>query len=301
MISLIICARSKDIGQELKNNIQETIGVEYELVIIDNHNNQYNIFSAYNKGVAQSKYPLLCFMHDDIKYLSQNWGQQLVSHFAKPNVGAVGIAGAAYYPLLPGPWWSSGLIAKNIGSHTVQNNSNSQVAPWYYSYSAVPQKSLPVVVLDGVWFTIRKQLFDTISFDDKTFSGFHSYDIDICLQIHTAGYDILSVYDILIFHASSGNMNLNWVENCILLHKKWQKQLPASVLNLNYEQEVRAEYAAYEEFYQTLKKNGISGTRSFKITVNYILKYRIKRFNITFPFVLAKYTLRYFTKKLGLR
>ena len=81
MISLIVCSRSIDISDELKQNIQSTIGAEYELVAIDNSQNEYSIFSAYNEGVRRSKYPYLCFMHDDIIYHTQGWGLKVIEHF----------------------------------------------------------------------------------------------------------------------------------------------------------------------------------------------------------------------------
>lgn len=36
MLSLIICSRTPRISEELEKNIAETIGCEYELVVIDN-------------------------------------------------------------------------------------------------------------------------------------------------------------------------------------------------------------------------------------------------------------------------
>jgi glycosyltransferase involved in cell wall biosynthesis len=66
MISLIICSRTPALSQKLANNIAETIGVPYEIVLLDNSANTYGICQAYNIGVQQSKYDVLCFMHDDI-------------------------------------------------------------------------------------------------------------------------------------------------------------------------------------------------------------------------------------------
>lgn len=74
MISCIICSRSSKISEELEKNIVETIGCDYELVVIDNSRNEYSIFSAYNKGVKRAKGNVLCFMHDDILYRTSNWG-----------------------------------------------------------------------------------------------------------------------------------------------------------------------------------------------------------------------------------
>ena len=63
MISIIICSRFQSISKELKDNIENTVGVVHEIICIDNSKSQYDIFSAYNEGVKRSQYPLLCFMH----------------------------------------------------------------------------------------------------------------------------------------------------------------------------------------------------------------------------------------------
>ena len=76
LISLIICSRKADISEELKQNIAETIGCEYELCVIDNSRNEYSIFSAYNEGVRRAKGDILCFMHEDVLFRTNKWGGQ---------------------------------------------------------------------------------------------------------------------------------------------------------------------------------------------------------------------------------
>ena len=51
MISIIICSRFQSISKELKDNIENTVGVVHEIICIDNSKSQYDIFSAYNEGV----------------------------------------------------------------------------------------------------------------------------------------------------------------------------------------------------------------------------------------------------------
>ena len=55
MISIIICSRFQSISKELKDNIENTVGVVHEIICIDNSKSQYNIFSAYNEGVKRSQ------------------------------------------------------------------------------------------------------------------------------------------------------------------------------------------------------------------------------------------------------
>ena len=109
MLSIIICSRNSDIPPSLRENIRQTIGVEYEFIIIDNSENKYSIFSAYNKGVSLSRFPFLLFMHDDISYLTPGWGGELSAVFKDPSVGAAGIAGTPFLAKIPGGWWSTGL------------------------------------------------------------------------------------------------------------------------------------------------------------------------------------------------
>ena len=97
MISIVICARANDINEALKENIQNTIGVPYELIVIDNGKNEYSIFSAYNKGVTLSNYDIVCFMHDDISFETMGWGNIVTTQLQKFNVGAIGVAGAPYF------------------------------------------------------------------------------------------------------------------------------------------------------------------------------------------------------------
>lgn len=96
MISIVICGRDNEIDTRLYNNIKDTIGVPFEIHYIKNSNNEYDLFSAYNKGVIASNYEFICFMHDDITYKTVNWGSLAVDKFSSAEVGAIGVAGSPY-------------------------------------------------------------------------------------------------------------------------------------------------------------------------------------------------------------
>ena len=68
MISIIICCRIQTINKDLSENIKNTVGCDYELIVIDNSQNSYSIFEAYNLGIERSNGDYLCFIHDDILY-----------------------------------------------------------------------------------------------------------------------------------------------------------------------------------------------------------------------------------------
>jgi len=251
MISIIICARQADILDELKKNIHETIGTEYEIIVVDNSQNQYSIFSAYNKGVSLSKYPFLLFMHDDIHYHTQQWGLKLIDHFKDQKIGGVGIAGTPYLAYTTGGWWSCG-----AGYLYFLQSSEKNEEPVLQNY--FPENSIKeeVVILDGVWFCIRKEAFNSIRFDEETFSGFHLYDVDTTLQLFHAGYKLLCVKDILIHHLSVGVLNEQWGENAKLFHEKWKSQLPISLQKYSLSQQCIMEYRVLNEFVSNRIKIG---------------------------------------------
>ena len=99
MISIIICSREKTRASQLKKNIQDTIGTEFETIIIDNSENKHSITQAYNIGIDQSKFDYLCFIHEDIEFKTSNWGNILTSHIDKNPQGIVGVAGGIFNPI----------------------------------------------------------------------------------------------------------------------------------------------------------------------------------------------------------
>jgi hypothetical protein len=287
MISIIICGRDKDISAALRNNIQATIGVEYEIIVIDNSQHAYSIFEAYNKGVTLSQYEIVCFMHDDLVFESLNWGAIVLHQLEQKQVGAVGVAGTPYYASLPGGWWSGGIICQHISGQKD------------YAYATPINEALPVVVVDGLWFCIRKELFKTISFDETRFKGFHYYDVDISLQIKNLGLEILSLYNITIKH-SSGKLDPIWLQNALIVQEKWSKQLPFSLIKLTYAQEIKIEYGVLAEYLKAMRANGIGPLKRTQFAINQVIKYRFKRLRLVSPFLFSAFALKQLFKKIGL-
>jgi GT2 family glycosyltransferase len=229
MISIIICSRNPDISDELKQNIAETIGVEYELIVIDNSKNNYSIFSAYNEGVRRAQYPYLCFMHDDILFHTENWGEIVLDHFEDKNIGILGFAGTHFLPDVPTYWTTSPFISE----HNLTND-NGKVFECFKHEFFGDKSMVDAVVCDGFCFFAQKKLFsdNRIAFDEKTYSGFHYYDMDICMQVLKAGFRVCICKDILIEHSWSENrMNdetnkLLFKRNRNLFFEKWGKDLP---------------------------------------------------------------------------
>ncbi len=226
MISIIICSRHFDISEELFKNIQDTIGYDYELIVIDNSANQYSIFSAYNEGVRRAKGDILCFMHEDILFHTNAWGQKVVDHFVNAKVGLIGVVGGHYMPKYPASWWSTECKSGKILQGQINDGIYSTEIFEWNRYKSESLDSVEAVVVDGLWFCIPRRLFDKIEFDEVTYTDFHCYDTDICFQILKLDYTVNVIFDILIEHKSYGNQNLMFYNERIKCFDKWNDSLP---------------------------------------------------------------------------
>jgi len=266
MISIIICSKYPEISRELKENIDETIGVTYEIIVIDNSSSQYSIFSAYNKGVTQSKHQYLCFIHEDVLFKTQNWGKNLIEHLKNEKTGIIGIAGGKIATRIPASWWNVGPGYKNLIQHYKKKNISTTET--VNNQTNIKQQ---VVVLDGVFMSLRRELFDTISFDEEL-TGFHAYDHDISIQTVMAGYKNYVVFDILLEHFSEGNLNAQYYTNLIKLYKKRIDYMPIFTPDISEnirENIVNVERKMLEKLIRSLARSGsstkniVSDTRFF--------------------------------------
>lgn len=229
MISVIICSRNNIISSKLQFNIEKTIGVEYELVIIDNSQNLYSIFQAYNEGVRRAKYSYLCFMHDDILFHTQEWGSKVINHFQRDfKIGLIGVVGTHYLPATPSYWCYSGILSGNMIQGMTENGVYKTENVNHLNYVG-NNASIGAVAVDGLWFCMPKSMFSFLSFDEKIFHGFHGYDMDICLQTISHKYKVEIVMDILIEHFSYGSETANLYKSIKVCFRKWKNQLPLVV------------------------------------------------------------------------
>ncbi len=225
MISVIICSRYELIDSDLKENIEKTIGVKFELIIINNSQNKYSIFEAYNLGIKQSKGEYLCFIHDDIFIHTNDWGKIISDIFEENNaVGLIGVAGSKVKTKMPSGWWNCPDDQKviNIIQH-VKNDPEK----WEYGFKTNDEK-VEVIAVDGVFMAARKD--ERIFFNTKL-KGFHNYDLNFSFEYKKYDYKILVTNQILIEHFSIGNLDEKWITSTFKIHSIYRKYLPLKIDN----------------------------------------------------------------------
>lgn len=222
MISCIVCTRRPKALADLEKNISLTIGTDYEVVIIDNSSNHYSIFTAYNEGIRLAKGDILCFMHDDIIFHSDNWGTTLQTTLQDSSIGIVGVIGSQFLPNKMASWW----LCENTKGTILQGERTSN-GKYTSSLSGVEVSDVTdVVVVDGLWFAMTRDLTNHVRFDDKTYNSFHCYDVDICMQAISNDRRVVVIPNVLIEHISMGNVLTTYYQQLQCFYDKWQSLLP---------------------------------------------------------------------------
>jgi len=249
MISIIVCSIKENLFFKLKDNISNTIGVDYEIIRIDNTINNIGICRAYNNGAHSAEYEYLCFVHEDVLFVTQDWGKKLIYHLAKPEVGLIGVAGSSYKTSIPSSW---SLPSDTRIVNIIQYSHYDDRHPIYCKSTDTNESPCEAVVIDGVFLATRKDVWEKCKFDDKLLTGFHGYDVDYSLQV-LKHYKVIVVFDILLKHFSQGNQSKQWLDNAVLISKKWKKYLPTSVNKVSYVEQKKYFYQTFLFFLWRMK------------------------------------------------
>jgi GT2 family glycosyltransferase len=220
MYSIVICSKDEARFSAVSANIEERFaGFDHEIVRIPDAR---SLAEGYNRGVAQARGQRLVLCHDDIEVLNQDVVQRLDEHLAKFDI--VGIAGADR--VIIGSWAGAGPL--HTFGQVAQRADDGGFAVFLF---ATHKRAFDgIQALDGVFFAVNRRVFDKISFDARTFDGFHLYDLDFTFAAHLAGFQIGVASDVHVLHASMGSWDEAWRRYSTLFRMKYAKQLyPAAV------------------------------------------------------------------------
>jgi hypothetical protein len=236
MLSIIVSSVNETYFHQLSDNIKETIGINYEIIKVEKNNNQSGICYAYNVGAEKSIYSYLCFIHEDVKFKTYNWGHLVINHFeSEPKAGLLGVAGNVCKTKMSSIWPQSFIKETearriNIIQHyKYQNKTSTHICINPYN-----QLRSEVVNLDGVILITKKEVWRQNRFDDKLLKGFHGYDLDFCLQVGLTK-KIFVVHDILLEHFSDGSSDITCLIEYLKVHKKWKEHLPIKIESLKWD------------------------------------------------------------------
>lgn len=250
MISVIVCSISKPLLNNLQANIQNTIGVSFEIIAADNTEKNEGICAVYNRAAAQALYPYLCFVHEDVFFETKNWGAIIEQYFTNPKIGLIGLAGGDTKSYVPTSWSTSYYFNEiNIIQHSPSGKVKGANSSAHFINTAGLFKE--VVAIDGVFMCVRRDIFSDHRFDEFNLKGFHGYDVDFSLQLF-GKYSIIVIADMVVHHFSEGNKNKKWVESALTISKKWKASLPVSVYPLTRQEFTTHHWKAMQIFLDQL-------------------------------------------------
>ncbi|TAH01101.1 MAG: hypothetical protein EAZ15_07860 [Sphingobacteriales bacterium] len=263
MISIIICSRNKTLLNTVSQSVKNTIGVPYEIIAIDNADAKYGICKAYNLGAAQAKYDIFCFMHEDITFETQNWGQNVINHLQDESVGLIGVAGIDPKGIVPAFLDKS--IA-NVEMNIIQSGiENNQTIHLHRTVNPLDTSIIKQVsIIDGVWMCTTRKVYTQFKYDEDTFKGFHCYDIDLALQVNTQ-FKVGVVFDVLLNHLSMGKIDKKYYDQNFILYHKWKTHLPMSIRKISKNDFSEYHWFSMDYFFREITR--------YDYTLTFILKY----------------------------
>lgn len=248
MISIVICSINERLLASVKENISNTIGLEYEIIAIDNRVYNYPICKAYNLGAQQAKFPYLCFLHEDVAFHTNNWGEVIVEQLNLADTGVVGFAGSVFKTKALSGW----TIRKDLTRINLLENVDGKQKR--YIQNPKNEEFSEVVTLDGLALFVSKKVWSEVKFDEELLTGFHLYDLDFTTAVRAAGYHNYVCHNVEIEHFSSGSFDCRWYNEAKKYSDKWESRLPLYVGEFSEKEIVRVEAKTFARVTYMLTK-----------------------------------------------
>lgn len=294
MISIIIASVKEELLTDVHKNVSETIGTEFEIISVDNSSGIKGLCTIYNEGAGRAKYDILCYMHEDIKFETANWGKVVLKLFTSHlKLGVVGAAGSSYKTLTPSGWGPDAPWGNTIFSNYIQSYKRAVKEEEHFIHNPGNDQLAKVVCVDGMWFCTPKSIALEKRFDEDLLRGFHCYDIDYCLNVGV-DYEVCVTFDILINHFSEGNFDEHWLSDTLNIHQKWKSILPKSVFPIDLAYQRRIEKKAFRNYILSLVKGNVGLSEILKEIKNYRSAYFMDR---KLYLKLNYYALKYYLTK----
>ena len=160
-----------------------------------------SIFQAYNE-VLEALAPrddleALVLLHEDTEIVDTDFCGKLRRRLAEPDVAVVGAIGARGVTGLA--WWEGKGFGRAIETRGVVDFGGG---------------SHDVDSVDGLLMALSPWAARELRFDERSFTGFHGYDADICFQARAAGRRVVVDELALVHHTKGGYGDVEAFKRC---------------------------------------------------------------------------------------
>ena len=221
MFSFVVCSIHPHRAEALHRNLEATVGVPFELIVKDNRGTGKGICRVYNEAAAEARFDLIGFLHEDIAFRTPNWGPVIAAQLRKPTCGAIGFAGSSVKSRAISGW----AVRPGIRENYAQPDRKHPGVERLFRTATETRDFAPAVCLDGLCLFVRREVWSEVRFDEETFRGFHSYDLDFTTAV-ARRYRNYVCMNVGIVHFSAGAYTRSWVRDSLRYHDKWRDSLP---------------------------------------------------------------------------
>jgi len=209
MISVVICSVNGTKFAAVSEQYRRLMGDEpHEIIGV---HDARSMCDGYNRGFDRTQGDTVIFAHDDIELLTTDFIPRLKAHMQHDDV--VGVAGTDR--LVSASWSMAG--PPFIFGQVAHVHPNGFIVCIYGAPRRVIQG---IQAMDGLFLAFRREVVEKLRWDDKTFTGWHCYDVDMVFRAYLAGYRTAVVCDLPILHASQGVYDDAWHIAAKLFHQK---------------------------------------------------------------------------------
>lgn len=158
----------------------------------------FNFSALNNRAVAEAKGEILLLLNNDISMIEPGWLDAMVAHAVRPNVGAVGAR-----LLFPDGRVQHAGVALGVGGvagHLGYLHPGDSGG--YYKHFLTTRNTSAVT---AACMALRKTVFEEVGGFDAEHLAVAFNDVDLCLKIRAAGYDIVWTPHATLYHHESAS------------------------------------------------------------------------------------------------
>jgi Glycosyltransferase like family len=199
MIHFICCSISPYKADRLRASIKQGMGnANWQLTVITDAK---SLCEGYNRGLTtcdpRAHYVVL--LHDDITFLAPELAHSIETCMAHYDV--MGVAGTR--KLRSMAWVRAD--HPHIFGTALHPQPNGLLKLMLYQMPELEVGGM--AALDGCLLICRREVFKKITFDAKTFNGWHGYDIDFTYRAYCAGFRLGVTARLVAVHDSEGDFS----------------------------------------------------------------------------------------------
>jgi GT2 family glycosyltransferase len=165
---------------------------------------EFNFSRLNNIGVRHARGSFIALLNNDLEVKNSGWLTEMISHAARPGIGAVGAR--LWYP--DGTMQHGGVIL-GPGGVATHAHAGSRNEHGYFPRAHLTQNFSAVT---GACMLVRKELYEQLGGLDEANLAVTFNDVDFCLRLAKAGYRIVWTPHAELYHHESASRGLEDTE-----------------------------------------------------------------------------------------